>query len=473
MKKLLKIKQTGTSTVVAVILGLFCIALPTQADWQSDLEGQFDIVETFDNLQDWRGQDNQKGADYNKAHMPTRLDGSASMWDFYDEWFDGVDSDVDWIKNYPGNVWHTPTGKSLQIHLAPTSGAAASDPSPRGPSKFGMYLGSDTANVANGYSTSGLANSGYNDVHYFYMIKMNTKTFPTTSGNIWPTDDYAYWAYHKFATMGTAFTDAHHINGAIDTEGTGCRWEYGCSDFLLNWTMCGSRCDTAYSSALNQVGTAVTFDVNAAYASTQLVRQENLKQRFDNFMINEIIRDGEWFGLEVHLSRGDDQNTNTATQKGDGQVEVWVYNESGQAYLIYENSEMVFRQSGTDFAFNKFFFGGNMSYGDKVDDQNLKVSYFVDDFIMDNQRIGPNYFSMLNSQSTIRADVDQSSSINSTDALLTLRNSLGLDMSSTNWQVSATTGDVNCDGNTNSTDAFLTLRSSLGLNMGGTDWCIN
>jgi hypothetical protein len=46
-------------------------------------------------------------------------------------------------------------------------------------------------------------------------------------------------------------------------------------------------------------------------------------------------------------------------------------------------------------------------------------------------------------------------------------------MTNTNWQSSITTGDVNCDGNTNSTDAFLTLRSSLGLNMGGTDWCIN
>jgi hypothetical protein len=73
---------------------------------------------------------------------------------------------------------------------------------------------------------------------------------------------------------------------------------------------------------------------------------------------------------------------------------------------------------------------------------------------------------------TIRADVNQDGSINSTDAFLTLRNSLGLNMSSTNWQVSATTGDVNCDGNTNSTDAMLILRSSLGLNMSGTDWCI-
>ncbi len=71
----------------------------------------------------------------------------------------------------------------------------------------------------------------------------------------------------------------------------------------------------------------------------------------------------------------------------------------------------------------------------------------------------------------IRADVDQSSSINSTDALLTLRNSLGLDMSSTNWQVSATTGDVNCDDSSSSTDALLILRESLGLDMSGTGWC--
>ncbi len=77
------------------------------------------------------------------------------------------------------------------------------------------------------------------------------------------------------------------------------------------------------------------------------------------------------------------------------------------------------------------------------------------------------------SGTVIRADVDQSSSINSTDALLTLRNSLGLDMSSTNWQVSATTGDVNCDDSSSSTDALLILRESLGLDMSGTGWCVS
>ena len=72
---------------------------------------------------------------------------------------------------------------------------------------------------------------------------------------------------------------------------------------------------------------------------------------------------------------------------------------------------------------------------------------------------------------TVRADVDQSFVINSTDAMLTLRNSLGLDMSQTNWFSSTTTGDVNCDGTTNSTDAMLILRHSLGLDMNGTGWC--
>ncbi|EKE21385.1 MAG: hypothetical protein ACD_7C00265G0007 [uncultured bacterium] len=71
----------------------------------------------------------------------------------------------------------------------------------------------------------------------------------------------------------------------------------------------------------------------------------------------------------------------------------------------------------------------------------------------------------------IRSDVDNSSVTNTTDALLTLRNSLGLSMDGTAWQVGATTGDVDCSGTSNSTDALLILRYSLGLAMDGTSWC--
>jgi hypothetical protein len=67
-------------------------------------------------------------------------------------------------------------------------------------------------------------------------------------------------------------------------------------------------------------------------------------------------------------------------------------------------------------------------------------------------------------------DVNVDMLVSSTDAMLTLRNSLGLNMSSTNWFSSTTTGDVNCDGASNSTDAMLILRHSLGLDMTGTGW---
>lgn len=74
-------------------------------------------------------------------------------------------------------------------------------------------------------------------------------------------------------------------------------------------------------------------------------------------------------------------------------------------------------------------------------------------------------------QAIIRADVDQNGTVNTTDAMLTLRNSLGLDMSSTNWKTSSTTGDVNCDGSSSTVDAMLILKKSLELNMNGTVWC--
>lgn len=73
--------------------------------------------------------------------------------------------------------------------------------------------------------------------------------------------------------------------------------------------------------------------------------------------------------------------------------------------------------------------------------------------------------------SSVRIDVNQDSVVNATDAMLALRNSLGLDMLSTAWQASAITGDANCDGDSNTSDALLIFRYSLGLDMGETGWC--
>ena len=60
--------------------------------------------------------------------------------------------------------------------------------------------------------------------------------------------------------------------------------------------------------------------------------------------------------------------------------------------------------------------------------------------------------------------------------LLTLKKSIGVSkeiLQSSGWIETKITGDVNCDETTNSTDAMLILRHSLGLDMSGTGWCEN
>jgi hypothetical protein len=175
------------------------------------------------------------------------------------------------------------------------------------------------------------------------------------------------------------------------------------------------------------------------------------------------IGDGNWHELIYRVK------LNSVIAAEDGIVQSWFDGNE-----LTSTTDLAFGDVGAPPApnrrkWNVFIFGGNdFNEFDPVFENHSEQWWAIDDIIIATTEEDLNEMS-----TTIRADVDQNSSINSTDAFLTLRNSLGLNMSSTNWQVSATTGDVNCDNTTNSTDAALILRSSLGLNMGGTDWCIN
>ena len=139
----------------------------------------------------------------------------------------------------------------------------------------------------------------------------------------------------------------------------------------------------------------------------------------------------------------------------------------GQSYTYYV------RCSGTEVNDTDYTISWSVSSPDTCDASHLNLCNNSTSC----QGAGGNWCSgvcQANSCSTgIRADVDQNSTINSTDAMLTLRNSLGLDMSGTNWVTGTHTGDVNCDDSSNSTDAMLILRKSLGLDMSGTGWCGN
>ncbi len=185
-----------------------------------------------------------------------------------------------------------------------------------------------------------------------------------------------------------------------------------------------------------------------------------------NIGSNSLI-DGQWHTIEFRLKTNTYSND---TWQTDGRYQTWL---DGILVIDRTSVEVFFGDASYNppRGYSLVSIGGNNNndFTKSEDTVDGEQWYVFDDFVVSTEYVGPDY--IIGGSSSTRADVDQSSSINSTDALLTLRNSLGLDMPSTNWHSSATTGDVNCDNITNATDALLILKYSLGLNMNGIGWC--
>lgn len=350
----------------AVIVFFLCGAvLPIKGfcdTWQSTLEQNFDVVETFDDLQDWKGTA-IRGYDFDKSHMPVKADGSASMWDMYDYW-SYVASTTNWIANHgPDKVWRG-TGKSLMMDLSQNTTVAR-----KGPSRFGLYFGSSQRGVADAYATSGTKDSGYRDFYYFYLVKFPSNHFPRDANG-----QFIYYGYYKFNTYSCGFLN-------ISTPfNPAARFEYGPSHILNTWKT-GSSFDYdmifKYGYRVNNVDDDATL-LYEAYDSV-----ENGPGALSG--IKKYIDNNEWFGVEVH------QTVGTPGQH-DALTEVWLYDSDGTVRKVFTKTDGWVIQSGQDYSYNKFFFGGNHDF---VSELGLDLSYVIDDFIMDDKRIGPAYFQLL------------------------------------------------------------------------------
>ena len=181
-----------------------------------------------------------------------------------------------------------------------------------------------------------------------------------------------------------------------------------------------------------------------------------------NFGVNNPY-DNQWHKIIYHAK------LNTAVGVPDGE-----YSYSIDDVLMVSITDLAYGDDNAQISprlgWNEVGFGGNSDNPYASCHDNAEQWYALDDLCV---ATSEDDLDDCFSNTSIWADVDDSGAINSTDAMLTLRNSLSLDMSSTNWQVSATTGDANCDSSSNSTDAMLILRQSLGLDMTGTGWCVS
>ena len=330
--------------------------------WQETLEQHFEIVETFDELQDWRGADGVYGVNYNKGSMPVKTDGSPSMWDFYDDWSHG-DPVGNWIADHgSADVWRG-VGKSLAVDLD----SHDLDGVPRGAQRFGLYF-----KKADGYATSGTKDDGYNDIFIFYMVKIPHNHFPRDANGV-----PVYYGYYKFNTLGSGFTSASKHAAYTDPRAN----VYGAS-YILQLIGTGDSFDHEYIMKYGMRVFAWNDWNNHLHLTTPAC---NLAGNHGS-SIKPYINNDQWFGVEYH------QTMETSPGAHDAVSEVWIYHQNGNATKVFSKTDGVTSQQSHTYKYNKFFFGGNQDF---KNENNLKLIYHVDDFIINGSRIGPTYFQLL------------------------------------------------------------------------------
>ena len=380
--------------IVALIALL--VAGSANADWQSDLEAQFDIVETFDGLSDWPfsyGFAFGIGADSTVSHQPQKIGGAVSIWDSFD-YQAYPDPTADFIKDHgAANVWRG-SGKSLKMDMDQDSATANV-----GPSRLRAYIGGATGGSIDAYAAAGAANSGYTaDVYVFEMIKIPSNIFPRTG------ETYDYFSYFKWFVFATGKTGVNDCDTypCVETERTRC--EYGVSNAhtMLTVNTTGKpHFKLEYYSDADKY-TDQGYCNYTGWATLLLPQQGGVGDDFQIWIPTNAESDltnyiPDWFGLETHIHRG-------TPGVSDGYQEYWLYSSTGVvAYVGRVPTDYMMVPDGEALGFNYFFQGGNISYQPAVDSQGLDVSYYVDDIIIDNARIGPTYFGMVSGAQNHRA----------------------------------------------------------------------
>ena len=434
--------------ILSLLLFIFLFPGMVSADWQETLEQHFDIVSTFDELQPWHGTRAGGNVTTEINHpedLPQLKTGGKGIWGIYSQYYSGPNQAIeDWIGPHGGKAWSGTQCAAInyKVDVYCSNNNNSDNYKGYGPGRLGLYIG------------DGTPTSGYSDVHVFFMMYIPPGFFIKNQDGT-----YQYAPVVKFFDAVTGFNDVYNYS-IPDTCQPNIQYEYGTNFYVFNISGGGSRPNEIYPVV---AGSYSLYD--DSQSCWKYEHNDDFNYDMRGAPIVDPINNGQWFGVEYEYKTGDPDVAN-------GSMRIWVYDHNGNL-LGTDGKENVLLQKHFNHKINKFVWGGNYQCTNDTDSPGEKTWWLFDDVIIDDQPIAQTYFSLLNSSISFRADVDNNSQINSTDAMLTLRNSVNLDMSGTDWQASNTTGDADCDGDADSTDAMLILRDSLGLDMSVTGWCIN
>ncbi len=434
-----------------------------KADWQQNLETTFDIVETFNNLQDWSANglypsDSADARSYNHSLLPKNTDGSNSRWGYWANKY--PTAIVETINNGPFQAGETVTNDlgakweyrqtyvldgiiylrlqdaifgqsvgSFQVgHTLRglTSGATATITAwpkiiaDHGSNKFGssgkslmMNLGDndngDGAMAGIGAQRLGMffgdgisGKSGYKKIHIFMMVKFAPFFFGATGAQL----DVDYISVFKFLDICSGFVDINDYGTAeeqINIEQTSPQStaEYGNNVSIIN----------LFGGGLSNAG-RVFMDENISSADVNHITpgsnpptyfesaDQNFHMRNNDGLysssgadINKVYADtyNDWFGIEIISDIG-------LTDQVNGTTDLYVYDKNGIIKGHY-SATGIQKLGFFDHYYNKVTLGGNRRTG--AVSSNLDGRYWIDDFIIDDSRIGPNYFNAYQSSSDV------------------------------------------------------------------------
>ena len=464
----------------------------TQSSSQS-LQTAFNVVETFDELQDWDGNA-RTGYNYGTTYAPKEADGSPSKWVYFTndriaieytapsgsfavgDTITGVSSGATgkveklitdngktylqlmtplsgsfvagetirnqasvtakfsthpkWIANHGSDYVWGGTGKSMRINYYDFSGGIAGF----GPSRLGMYLGDGVS-----------GKSGYKKIHLFMMVKFQPGFFKQNADGTFVTVGTL-----KFFDLCSGFTAADYWGTSSERAQLNqssarlpqLQTEYGPNMSVVNTKGGGLSCPRKlffFESPFT--GKMVTGGIDYYDMPTQ----DLINHSTNNTDISSYYLSGDWFGLEIASDIGTKDNKDATT-------DFWIYDKNGNEkghFSATGESRLTF----FDHEYNKVTLGGNRictGYGTCPDGQDNR--WYADDFIIHNDRIGPTYFSMKASGGTIADTTKPVTSIASPAAGSTVSGTVAVSANASD-NIGVSNVDLYVDGVLHSTDS--------------------
>lgn len=317
--------------------GDFYGTLPEQS--RAAIEYGFDIMETFDDIKDWRGSvlngmsTNQPASDF-----PKRLDNSDTPFTMYSNWKLRVESADDWIKDHRsngGHIWdplHKGTGKSLCMDISKRGYYGLGDGKNWGPDRFGLVFNGGHWSDDGTSWEGGSRENGYNEMYLFFMLWMPKQMWPThEEGRIGAADIGYYRGGEDYlGNNGLKFLDHGHgfvypwVHG--DGYGSGSEIEYYGAKSTYGWHFDNTKLHPHNNQPelMEEYGDHHNLPSDGAPPRSPCENEYRVKKYY---YTNVEIPTSQWVGIEVYHKLNDPGRDN-------GIVRMWYYEQDGTAHVV-------------------------------------------------------------------------------------------------------------------------------------------